>query len=293
MSGRVEHFSWRRFLVGTATAGAAAATMSTLSPRAVAAPGSSVAMFGAGIAGLTAAHELVDRGYSVTVFERKALGGKARSMPVPNSGAKPLPAEHGFRFFPGFYRNITDTMRRIPFPGNANGVWENLTRATSYLHSGLGRADLTVPLPFPIPTLPNPVTPKAFIESITTVFQTLFRLPLYEAAYAAQKLAVYVTSSTERKLGQWDNLTWDDYIGASKKSKEYNRYLADGIIRNLGASKSKDASAHSIGLVGEASVWSILLRATTSTTRVSTGCSTVRQVSSGLTRGWSISAARA
>ena len=143
-----------------------------------------------------------------------------------------------------------------------------------------------------MPTLPNPVTPKAFIESITTVFQTLFRLPLYEAAYAAQKLAVYVTSSTERKLGQWDNLTWDDYIGASKKSKEYNRYLADGIIRNLAASKSKDASAHSIGLVGEASVWSILLRATISTTRVSTGCSTVRQVSSGLTRGWSISAAR-
>ncbi|MET0994935.1 MAG: twin-arginine translocation pathway signal protein, partial [Mycobacterium sp.] len=110
-----------------------------------------------------------------------------------------------------------------------------------------------------MPTLPNPVTPKAFIESITTVFQTLFRLPLYEAAYAAQKPAVYVTSSTERKLGQWDNLTWDDHIGASKKSKEYNRYLADGIIRNLAASKSKDASAHSIGLVGEASVWSILL----------------------------------
>ena len=47
MSGRVEHFSRRRFLVGTATAGAAAATMSTLSPRAVAAPGRSVAIFGA------------------------------------------------------------------------------------------------------------------------------------------------------------------------------------------------------------------------------------------------------
>ncbi len=44
-----------------------------------------------------------------------------------------------------------------------------------------------------------------------------------------------------------------------QKSREYNRYLADGIIRNLAASKSKDTSAHSIGLVGEASVWSILL----------------------------------
>jgi hypothetical protein len=114
-------------------------------------------------------------------------------------------------------------------------------------------------LPFPLPTLPNPITPKAFIESLTAVFQTLFRLPLYEAAYAAQKLAVYVTSCDERKLGQWDNMTWERYIGADRASREYNRYLADGIIRNLAASKSRDASAHSIGLVGEASVWSILL----------------------------------
>ncbi|KUI27666.1 twin-arginine translocation pathway signal protein [Mycobacterium sp. IS-1742] len=260
--GRVQQqrVSRRSFLAGTASAGLAAATLSAVPPTARAAPrGGSVAVFGAGIAGLTAAHELVDRGYTVTVYERKALGGKARSIPVPNSGATPLPAEHGFRFFPGFYRNVTDTMRRIPFPGNSHGTWQNLTRATSYLHSGLNRADLTVPLPFPLPTLPNPVTPKAFIESVTTVFQTLYRLPLWEAAYAAQKLAVYVTSCDERKLGQWENMTWEDYIGANKRSQEYNRYLADGIIRNLAASKSKDASAHSIGLVGEASVWSILL----------------------------------
>jgi protoporphyrinogen oxidase len=125
-----------------------------------------VAVFGAGVAGLTAAHELAGRGFSVTVYERKALGGKARSIPVPNSGAVPLPGEHGF------YRNVTDTMRRIPLPGNVNGVWDNLTRATSYLHSGPNRADLTIPLPFPIPTLPNPITPKAFIDSIAAVFQT-------------------------------------------------------------------------------------------------------------------------
>ncbi|MFG1934104.1 FAD-dependent oxidoreductase [Mycobacterium sp. NPDC048908] len=132
-------------------------------------------------------------------------------------------------------------------------------RATAYLHSGLGRHDLTIPLPFPLPTLPNPITPKAFTDSVATVFETLFRLPPLEALYAAQKLAVYVTSCDERKLGQWDQVTWEDYIGANKKSAEYNRYLADGIIRNLAASKSRDVSAHSIGLVGEASVWSILL----------------------------------
>lgn len=185
MSGGVgeRHISRRSFLAGTATAGVAAAALSR--PTTVrAAPGSTVAIFGAGVAGLTAAHELAERGYRVTVFERKALGGKARSIPAPSPSGSPLPAEHGFRFFPGFYRNVTDTMRRIPFAGNTFGVWQNLTRATSYLHSGLGRADLTIPLPFPIPTLPNPITPKAFTESVAAVFQTLFRLPPLEAVYA-------------------------------------------------------------------------------------------------------------
>ena len=150
-------------------------------------------------------------------------------------------------------------MRRIPFPGNSYGVWQNLTRATSYLHSGLGRADLTIPLPFPLPTLPNPITPKAFIESLTTVFQTCFGCRRGRRHMRHRSWRSTSRASNERKIGQWDNMTWEEYIGANRASAEYNRYLADGIIRNLAASKSRDASAHSIGLVGEASVWSILL----------------------------------
>src|SRR4051812_12778636 len=76
-----------------------------------------VAVLGGGVAGLPAAHELAERGFGVTVYEaRDGLGGKARSLPVPGSGAggrADLPAEHGFRFFPGFYKHVPDTMRRI------------------------------------------------------------------------------------------------------------------------------------------------------------------------------------
>jgi len=78
-----------------------------------------VAIFGGGVAGLSAAHELVERGFKVTVYEKNdVFGGKARSIPVPNTGVdgrKDLPGEHGFRFFPAFYKHIPDTMQRIPF----------------------------------------------------------------------------------------------------------------------------------------------------------------------------------
>src|SRR5262249_3977214 len=46
-----------------------------------------VAVLGGGVAGLTAANEPSERGFQVRVYERKPVtGGKARSIPVPNSG---------------------------------------------------------------------------------------------------------------------------------------------------------------------------------------------------------------
>src|SRR5258708_33136392 len=96
----------------------------------------SVAILGGGVAGLSAAHELAERGFQVRVYERKpVLGGKARSIPVPNSGAAgraDLPGEHGFRLFPGFYKHVIDTMRRIPY-GAHGTVYDNLAVATRML----------------------------------------------------------------------------------------------------------------------------------------------------------------
>ena len=62
-----------------------------------------VIVIGGGVGGLTAAHELVERGLEVHVYEARATwGGKARTQPVPGTGTggrRDLPGEHGFRFF--------------------------------------------------------------------------------------------------------------------------------------------------------------------------------------------------
>src|SRR5215213_4332261 len=97
-----------------------------------------IAVLGGGVAGLSAAHELSERGFAVTVYEqRDAPGGKARSIPYVGSGTggrADLPGEHGFRFFPGFYRHLPDTMSRIPDVGPpARNVRDHLVGATRIL----------------------------------------------------------------------------------------------------------------------------------------------------------------
>src|ERR671915_1715277 len=91
-------------------------------------------VLGGGVAGMSAAHELAGRGFEVVVFEaRAAAGGKARSFPFPGSASQrrpPLPGEHDFRFFPGFYRHLPDTMRRIPYASGGGNVFDHLVTAT-------------------------------------------------------------------------------------------------------------------------------------------------------------------
>src|SRR6185312_11842834 len=124
----------RRKFIQVAAAGSAQLALAGILPRAVWASsgdrGKRVAILGGGVGGMSAAHELMERGFEVSVYELKSIaGGKARSIAVPGTGQggrNDLPGEHGFRFFPGFYRHLPDTMQRIPFAGQANGVLGNL-----------------------------------------------------------------------------------------------------------------------------------------------------------------------
>jgi uncharacterized protein with NAD-binding domain and iron-sulfur cluster len=112
-----------------------------------------VVILGAGIAGLTAAQELAERGFNVTVYEHRQderyglddtpagtyppvkLGGLAASQystvgpytgslaqlrPFPGRRGNPrdpgraVAGEHGFRFFPAYYIHTWDLFQRIP-----------------------------------------------------------------------------------------------------------------------------------------------------------------------------------
>jgi uncharacterized protein with NAD-binding domain and iron-sulfur cluster len=221
-----------------------------------------VAVLGGGMAGLAAAHELAERGFAVTVYERKALGGKARSIPVARTGRgdrRDLPGEHGFRFFPGFYHHVPDTMRRIPFPGNENGVWDNLVAAPEGRSTRTnGRPDGQI---FGI--VPDPaeaLTVDGLRRILTEELPKQQGVLPHEIEFFVQRLLVFFTSSDERRFGQWEHTSWWDFVRADGKSEEYKKVIARGLTRTLVAAKERVASTRTIGNMGEAFAMNIMGR---------------------------------
>ncbi len=260
----------RRLLEQGATAAAGAtligglATDAAKARRRIELPGprgKRVAVLGGGMAGLAAAHELIERGFSVDVYERKALGGKARSIPVAGTaagGRRPLPGEHGFRFFPGFYHHVPDTMRRIPFGKNPNGVWDNMLAANETKSPRTnGRADGTV---FGIAPDPNEASTPEGLRRVLMEELGGHGVPPHELAYFVERVMVFLTSCDERRFGQWEHVSWWDFIKAEGKSEEYRTVLARGLTRAVVAAKERKASTRTIGNMAEAFVYNFQSR---------------------------------
>lgn len=200
-----------------------------------------VYILGGGVAGLSAAHELAERGFDVVVFERRAIcGGKARSMPFVGSGTdgRPdWPAEHGFRFFPGFYFHLTDTMQRIivdPLTGRTAD--QNLVHATE-----IGIAQEGKPIHKTLATRPSSL--EEWIEALRELFENPgLGVPINEVRIFLRKLLCFLGASRTRRLSQYEGISWWDFIEANGKSKAYKDVLARGLSQSLVAMRPDKAS---------------------------------------------------
>jgi uncharacterized protein with NAD-binding domain and iron-sulfur cluster len=219
-----------------------------------------VAVFGGGVAGLTAAHELAERGFDVTIYERRAWGGKARSMDAPDAGPvtggrRALPGEHGMRVVFGFEQNLPHTMMRIPFGSNRRGVFDNLDGYSSALLSRAGARDLVLPLAKDA----DPGTPAQIVELVTALALDT-HVPPAAATHFARRLAVYFSSCDERRFGQWENVAWADFIGADRYTHDYRTILSETWTHLLQSSNADSTSVKFVGNVFEWVVYSLLRR---------------------------------
>ena len=207
---------------------------------------SRVVILGGGIGGLSAAHELAERGFEVAVYEKQpVVGGKARSIPVPNSGTagrRDLPGEHGFRFFPGFYKHVTDTMKRIPY-GTSRTVLDNLVAASQTQIARAGRQSILLPARLP----QNP-------EEWALAFRAIFAscdsgIPDEEIVYFIDRLLVLLTSCEDRRIAEYEHIPWWQFIDAAHKSVAYQRFLAQGQTRSLVAMRAEESSTRTVGYI--------------------------------------------
>lgn len=204
--------------------------------------GQTVAVLGGGVAGLSAAHELAERGFEVSVYEKKpVLGGKARSIPVPGTGQhgrSDLPGEHGFRFFPGFYRHVTDTMQRIPY-GRGGSAFDNLSVATRILLARQGQTEITW-------LALHPKTLEDFRVFLLQLFTPL-GVPLEEMKFFVTRLLVFATSCEARRMAEYEAIPWWKFIEADRMSRAYQAYLGQGLTRSLVAMRAEESSTRTVG----------------------------------------------
>lgn len=205
-----------------------------------------VIILGGGIAGLSAAHELIERNFDVEIYELLPIpGGKARSFPVPGSGKngrKDLPGEHGFRFFPRFYRHVTDTMSRIPC-GSSGTVADNLVDTTRCQLARFGR--YTVEVPARCPRTLRDI--RVALDDLGRFLGGDLGLTPEELAFFASKVWQIVTSCRERRMTEYEKVGWWEFIEAQRHSLAYQKLLGHGITRSLVAAKARSASTKTIG----------------------------------------------
>jgi 15-cis-phytoene desaturase len=221
-----------------------------------------VAVFGGGVAGLTVAHELGERGYTVNLFERlPTVGGKARSFPVPGSGQggrSDLPAEHGFRFYPGFYKHVPNTMSRIPLP-RGGFVVDNLTDVPTFTLAFNDAPPMTMAA-----NVNNVNLPEDWGLAIADLVSSqTVGLTLEDALFFADRMLCAYCSCDSRRAAQYENMSWSQYIEVNQRGPAYNRVFSDGLARPLVALSASACNARTTLTVMLQMLQDMVLPATT------------------------------
>lgn len=163
-----------------------------------------VIVCGAGIGGLTVAHELAKHGIDVVVYERNSeIGGLARSAYYVKNGYN-YPVEYSWRVYGTGYKNLLRLLKEIPLlTNNARSVFNNLVKAATYI-------------------FPRTNKPELIFSPNSEQNYKAINFPLTEDLKILEKILLCTTMSTGR-LNSFDHLTWREFC--ADLSPEASNYL--------------------------------------------------------------------
>jgi hypothetical protein len=196
-----------------------------------------------------------------------------RFVPVPASShglvqvaaeSARVPGEHGFRFFPSFYRHMFDTMKRIPVPAasltgpvlagtvaesdSSRSVFDNLQSSDA----------IQIALPpvrgGPVRTFNIQRRPLASFEELRRFIANTLELAGYrgEDLYRlATRYVEYMASSSKRRWREYERMSWSDFLGLNGRHhfSSYFRTQVQSGSQALVAMSSDKNDARTIGTV--------------------------------------------
>lgn len=156
-------------------------------------------------------------------------------------GRKDLPGEHGFRFFPSFYRHVIDTMSRIPVDGGGH-VSDRLRESTqmAMAEHGAGYKFLRHP--------PHDIGDFFDVTQTIREFFEHTGVPEDDVARFAQKMLGYMIACNERRLAIHEKQSFWEFLDGPRYSKVFQKYIAT--TRFMVAMDPKKASARTVATKG-------------------------------------------
>lgn len=212
-----------------------------------------VANNGPGVAPDDAVHqvqisEAIESDTSPSTPEKDAIGCYPRDRVVFIHEEGRVPGEHGYRFFPSFYRNLFDTMRRTPLYdeyGDETGrtAFDNLvpTQALNVvIDQDVGYARIPRQKPQSFAELRGIL--QGFFEKLDFDPKDIL---LFEA-----RLLKFVTSSRRRLQDEVEKKSWEDYLGVKDFSPKFQSFLRNAPKALVAmASDEIDARTHGVATI--------------------------------------------
>src|SRR5262249_44034625 len=149
--------------------------------------------------------------YEVDVYEaRRDLGGKARSQRVAGTGTNgrgDLPGEHGFRFYPAFYKHLIQTMSEIPLDPAAKGGQTVADNLRPCREAGVGAEGLGL-----VEFLRRRPSDAFDVVRTLDLFFAKLRVDTRDVVRFGQKILRYLSSCRARRADAYENTSWWGYL---------------------------------------------------------------------------------